>query len=338
MVKNKLYLNRIFYHLLVVVFLECILCNPLSACCSAKKTKVQKKITSQADQDRGAFFYTSFYVCSTGLPYIHDLYCKNKGFFYKFFLQQYTTSRTYYLCWTLFEHVLKKLTGVVWIYKTWKDLEFYYGSVIGMGWYPQCLKFNKFSVGFFDMFVNLTSSFMCLCHFFCHQYFKECSKDFGYSLISSDVFNKEYEVKKLSEYKEMFDNMNYFLYLKKDISSIYKPCCLYMQEKGTLCLVEFIFLLFFDFSLINIKTYYGLKIKILTLQQVLKFLKRRACRFISNMSKISKSNISDGLKKVFIYRYSYHSHFFFGERDSIFLLLLELFIPSIEICLNHDNF
>ena len=303
-----------------------------------KKNESTEKITSRADQDRGAFLYTSFYVCKTGLPYIHDLYCKNKGFFYKFFLQQYTTSRTYYLCWTLFEHVLKKLTGVVWIYKTWKDLEFYYGSVIGMGWYPQCLKFNKFSVGFFDMFVNLISSFMCLCHFFCHQYFRECSKDFEYSLISSDVFNKEYEGKKLSEYKKMFDNMNFFCIFKKDLSRIYQPCYLYMQEKGTLCLVEFILLLFFDFSLINIKTCYGLKIKILTLQQVLKFLKRRTCRFISNMSKISKFNISYGVKKVFIYRYSYHSHFFFGERDSIFLLLLELFIPSIEICLNHDNF
>ena len=249
MVKNKLYLSRIFYHLLVVVFLECILCNPLSACCSAKKNESTEKITSRADQDRGAFFYTSFYVCRTGLPYIHDLYCKNKCFFYKFFLQQYTTSRTYYLCWTLFEHVLKKLTGVVWIYKTWKDLEFYYGSVIGMGWYPQCLKFNKFSVGFFDMFVNLISSFMCLCHFFCHQYFRGCSRDFEYSPISSDVFNKEYEEKKLSEYKEMFDNMNFFCISKKDLSRIYQPCYLYMQEKGTLCLVEFIFLLFLIFLL-----------------------------------------------------------------------------------------
>ena len=220
MVKNKLYLSRIFYHLLVVVFLECILCNPLSACCSAKKNESTEKITSRADQDRGAFFYTSFYVCRTGLPYIHDLYCKNKCFFYKFFLQQYTTSRTYYLCWTLFEHVLKKLTGVVWIYKTWKDLEFYY-----------------------------ISSFMCLCHFFCHQYFRGCSRDFEYSPISSDVFNKEYEEKKLSEYKEMFDNMNFFCISKKDLSRIYQPCYLYMQEKGTLCLVEFIFLLFLIFLL-----------------------------------------------------------------------------------------
>ena len=348
MVKNGLYLNRIFCLTLVIVFLECKCCHNILACCSAKKTDVKKEPSSQEDEKGCAFLHKSPYVPNKGISYIHHLYCSEKGFFYKFFLQQYTTSRTYYLCWTLFEHVLKKLTGVVWIYKNVGNWEFYYGSVIGLGWYPQCLRFSKLRAGFFDMFVNFTSVFMLCCHFFCHRYFIKCSKEFmdvyGNS-FSSDVLIEENSKTMLDKYKEIFDKMNYFLYFKSELSSIYQSCYPFMKLKKILPLVLkkilplviAIFFLFSDFSLVNIKTCYGLKVKILTLQQILKFSKRRGCLFISNICRISRIN-GDGKNEVFIYRYKYHSHFFFGERDHIFWLLLELFIPNIEICLNHDNF
>ena len=137
------YIKRVF--ILVLVFC----CHNILACCRVKEIN---KPTDNAI----ALFVSNYTGRNSIFDYTHDIYFRNKGLLYKFFLQQHTTSREYYLCWTIFEHVLKNLTGVVWIYKKEQDLEFYYGSVIGIGLYPREFNFNKyFRMGFFDMSINL---------------------------------------------------------------------------------------------------------------------------------------------------------------------------------------
>ena len=247
------------------------------------------------------------------------------------------------MCWTIFEHVLKNLTGVVWIYKKWKNFEFYYGSVVGIGWYPLAFDFNKYlRVRFFDMSINLITLFMHVCHFFCNLYFKGLREKF-YGKFKNSLFDgKKYDweafvlmcentirtmlpidTKKIDTKKTLGD------YIKgvKEISATSLLC---------------------GFSFINIKTAFGIKIKFMRSIQILKFIKRVTCVYCSNISILAyhisqyqqedKVSIDYPSENIFIYSYRYESHFFFGERDSIFWMLLELFIPSIEICLNHDNF
>lgn len=359
MVKNKLYLNRIFYHLLVVVFFECNYCDQLLACYSPKKyikrdimrggelfgNKEEKGIGSQLSFKSNCYNVTK----RQEVLYVHDLYCREKGFFYKFFLQEHTTSRTYYLCWTIFEHVLKNLTGVVWVYKKKQDFEFYYGSVIGIGWYPQSLNFNKyFRIGFFDMFINLTSVFMEVCHFLCRKYFHMVHVYFrhisGPSRIGKLPSGERTDNILLGLYKKAIKETKYILVFDIDATSFQlDPLCQLSQLLiKLLCWVSFI----------NIKTKFGIKIKMLQGVQILKFIKRVKCEYVSNISILVNSIEKNGYDSkgkiihkityhspdVFIYSYMYDSHFFFGERDNIFWLLLELFIPSIEICLNHDDF
>ena len=337
------YMKR-FFICLLVVFLESILCNHLSACSSAKEYDKPILMTTKEIfyADRAFAFMPKYKylhaICRSSGRYIHVLYCSDKGFFYKFFLQQYTTSRTYYLCWTLFEHVFKKLTGVVWIYKTWGDFEFYYGSVIGLGWYPQCLKFNKFSVGFFEMFINLTSVLMRVCHFFCHRYFH---------LVHKEIFNKNVA-------SENEENKNEESYITRYSDTI--------KETEYTCVFDGTFLKDFinkidicntlSFSFINIKTSVGIKIKFLQSEQIRKYMKLHVCKVISNIYILAEDkkkgyisiNGDDCItqhvqcyifkypsKDVLIYGYGYDSPFFFAERDKPFCRGLELFIPSIEI-------
>ena len=77
--------------------------------------------------------------------------------------------------------------------------------------------------------------------------------------------------------------------------------------------------------------------------QILKFMKFRFCAVFSNIAILANNaldyaeNNVDMLTVIYpdtdvlIYCYNYESHFFFGERDHFFWLLLEIFIPSIEI-------
>lgn len=91
----------------------------------------------------------------------------------------YTRSSLHYYTWATIDTILRQFIGVVWVYKTWKDFEFYCGSVIGIGWYPRSLKFNKrFRVGFFDLFVNLTSLATTLCNLFLTRWFLKEKKIF----------------------------------------------------------------------------------------------------------------------------------------------------------------
>ncbi len=360
MVKNKLYLNRIFCLTLVVASLEFILCNHILACCSPKKyikrdIMGSEELYGDKKKEKGIGNQRSFesncYNVSHRTQhtlYVHDLYCREKGFFYKFFLQEHTTSRTYYLCWTIFEHVLKNLTGVVWIYKNVGNWEFYYGSVIGLGWYPQCLKFNKLSVGFFDVSINLTSVFMKVCHFLCRKYFHMVNVYFlhisGPSYIGNLSSCERTDNILLGLYKKAIKETKYILVFDIDATSFQLDLSwgLFRQMLFFLCGVSFI----------NIKTKFGIKIKMLQLLQIAKLIKFKFCLAFSNISILVDSIKKKGYDSkrkviykityhspdVFIYSYMYDSHFFFGERDNIFWLLLELFIPSIEICLNHDNF
>lgn len=338
------YRKRILCLTLVVASLEFILCNHILACCSAKKFNKPKEEARETNPTKIAIFASSYYVEDSVYGYTHDIYFRNKGLFYKFFLQQHTTSRAYYLCWTIFEHALKNLTGVVWIYKTWKNFEFYYGSVVGIGWYPREFDFNKyFRVGFFDMSINLITLFMHFCHLFCNLYFKGLGKTL-YNEFKSSLFQEG------GKY-----NWKLFFALKceKTIGTMLTIDTKKIDTKKTLGyyidrVISFSELsLWCAFSFINIKTAFGIKIKFVRLIQIVKFIKFVRCAICSNISLLAyripqssqnKVSIDYPSENIFIYSYNYESHFFFGERDSIFWMLLELFIPSIEICLNHDDF
>ena len=337
------YIKGVF--ILVIVLFECNYCHNILACC---RVKGFDKPSEEAEKNNPIIaIFASNYNTSGSVPgYIHDIYFRNKGLFYKFFLQQHTTSREYYLCWTIFEHVLKNLTGVVWIYKKEQYFEFYYGSVVGIGWYPRAFNFNKsFRVGFFDMSINLIALFMHVCHFFCNLYFKDLGKSLWHEIKKSvlqgnkckwDIFVQECEGK----IKTMLPigtkkTLGYYIERVKTKSAL-------------LCKVLFRNILYGAFSFINIKTAFGIKIKFVRSIQIVKFIKVVTCAYCSNISILAcrihqyeqpdKVLIDYPSKNIFIYSYGFESHFFFGERDSIFLLLLELFIPSLEICLNHDNF
>lgn len=330
------YIKRVF--ILVVVFFECNYCHNILACCCVKEINKPTEEAWKTNPTKIAIFASSYYVKGSIYGYTHDICFRNKGLFYKFFLQQHTTSRAYYLCWAIFEHVLKNLTGVVWIYKKEQNYEFYYGSVVGIGWYPRVFDFNKyFRVGFFDMSINLIIMFMHVCHLFCKLYFKGLGKTLhiksGNSLFDAAKYNWDLFVYKCEEAikKKTF----YWNKKKLDIT--------YQEVEDFLSLF-----LYGAFSFINIKTAFGIKIKFMRSIQIVKFIKFVRCKMCSNISllahriqqhpQVDKALIDYPSENIFIYSYNYESHFFFGERDSIFLLLLELFIPSIEICLNHDNF
>ena len=338
------YIKRVF--ILVLVFFECNYCHKILACCRVKE------FNKPTEEDKGknpiALFVSNYTARSSKFFYIHDICFRNKGLFYKFFLQQHTTSREYYLCWTIFEHAIKNLTGVVWIYKKEQDFEFYYGSVVGIGWYPREFNFNKyFRVGFFDMSINLIALFMHVCHFFCNLYFDKQAELLFNNFIRCSIrqesgkYNWKIfvpECEKAIKMEPPFDTkkiLGYYIEIVKTKSAL-------------LCKVLFRNISYGAFSFINIKTAFGIKIKFVRSVQILKFIKFVSCSFCSNISILANGIQKDLQGKVllidyppediFIYSYSFESHFFFGERDSIFLLLLELFIPSIEICLNHDNF
>lgn len=329
------FIKRVF--ILIVVFFECNCCHNILACCRVKE------FNKPTEEDKGknpiALFASNYTGRSSKFFYTHDICFRNKGLFYKFFLQQHTTSREYYLCWTIFEHVLKNLTGVVWIYKKEQDFEFYYGSVVGIGWYPREFNFNKyFRVGFFDMSINLISLFMHVCHFFCNLHFTDLAElvfdKFVYSIRQE---SGKYNWNIFVEECEKAIGMEPPIGTKKTLDDYIKGVKI-ISATSLLC----------AFSFINIKTAFGIKIKFVRSVQILKFIKLVSCTFCSNISILANGIQKDLQGKVllidyppediFVYSYSYESHFFFGERDSIFLLLLELFIPSIEICLNHDNF
>lgn len=321
------YIKRVF--ILVVVFFECNYCHNILACCRVKEIK---KPTDNAI----ALFVSNYTARNSIFDYTHDIYFRNKGLLYKFFLQQHTTSRDYYLCWTIFEHVLKNLTGVVWMYKKEQGLEFYYGSVVGIGWYPREFNFNKyFRVGFFDMSINLISLFMHVCHLFCKLYFKGIGKSlfdkFKYSLFQGNKCNWDFFVSRCEEAIKTRPPIG----TKKTLGDYigdYIEGVIRILATSLLC----------AFSFINIKTAFGIKIKFVRSIQIGKFIKYVSCSYCSNISILAlyikyqdqqekKVLIDYPSENTFIYSYSYESHFFFGERDNIFCMLLELFIPSIEI-------
>ena len=236
------YIKRVF--ILVLVFC----CHNILACCRVKEIN---KPTDNAI----ALFVSNYTGRNSIFDYTHDIYFRNKGLLYKFFLQQHTTSREYYLCWTIFEHVLKNLTGVVWIYKKEQDLEFYYGSVIGIGLYPREFNFNKyFRMGFFDMSINLIALFMHVCHLFCNLYFKGIGKSlfdkFKYSIFQGNKCNWDFFVSRCEEAikkKHPIDTKKTLGdYIGDYIEGVIK-----ISATSLLC----------AFSFINIKTAFGIKIK-----------------------------------------------------------------------------
>ena len=74
------YIKRVF--ILVLVFFECNCCHKILACCRVKKIN---KPTDNAI----ALFVSNYTWRNSIFDYTHDIYFRNKGLLYKFFLQQH---------------------------------------------------------------------------------------------------------------------------------------------------------------------------------------------------------------------------------------------------------
>lgn len=241
----------------------------------------------------------------------------------------HTRSSLHYYTWATIDTLLRQFIGLVWVYKTWKNFEFYYGSVIGIGWYPRSLNFNKrFRVGFFDLFVNLTSLATTLCNLFLTRLIlkrkEKFFKDSCLPIISREIM-------KLEEYKK-----------KKIIYDIYylfldcTPACNYTRELNEFEVSRLIFAILMstiNLSLINLQMFSGfIRVKFLTFHRIAMCFKHDLCCIFANVF-FEKEEV--------IYAYTHAvaglPFFFRGNKSifagkiSIFLLILQLLIPNIEI-------
>ena len=191
----------------------------------------------------------------------------------------HTRSSLHYYTWATIDTILRQFIGVVWVYKTWKDFEFYYGSVIGIGWYPRCLTFNKLRVGFFDLFVNITSLATTLCNLFLTRWFLREKKNFFGNhcirKIREGLTNLE-EDKKL----EIIHDIYYF-FLE------HTPACNYIRKINWFEVGRLIFALFMstiNFSLINLQMFSGfIRVKFLTFLRIAMCFKHKLCCIFANV-------------------------------------------------------
>lgn len=258
--------------------------------------------------------------------YLKEGNCDN---IFDLIVKGYTRSSLHYYTWATIDTILRQFIGVVWVYKTWKDFEFYYGSVIGIGWYPRSLKFNKrFRVGFFDLFVNLTSLATTLCNLFLTRWFLREKKNFFEKHCIREIREGLTDVKE-DKKLEIIDDIYYF-FLE------YTPACNYIRKLNWFDVSRLIFALLMstiNLSFINLQMFSGfIRVKFLTFHRIAMCFKHDLCCIFANI-------ISDGVENIYAYTHAVAGlpFFFrgyesiFAGKISIFLLILQLLIPNIEI-------
>ena len=260
------------------------------------------------------------------VKYLKEGNCNN---IFDLIVKGHTRSSLHYYTWATIDIILRQFIGVVWIYKTWKDLEFYYGSVIGIGWYPQCLKFNKyFRIGFFDVFVNLTSVAATLCNLFLTRRILKEKKRF---------FDKEYSQiipRKLnSKVHNGTENVKADIYYS---FLAYTPACNYIRKLNWFAVKRLVFALVMstiNFSFINFQMFSGfIRVKFLTFHRIAMCFKHELCSIFANI-------FFDEGEKIYAYTHAVAGLpiFFNGDQSifagkfSMFLLILQLLIPNIEL-------
>ena len=271
----------------------------------------EKEIVNKA---RGYFF-----------DYLEKENCDN---IFDLIIKGYTTSSLHYYTWATIDTILRQFIGVVWRYKTWKNFEFYYGSVIGMGWYPRSLKFNKrFRVGFFDLFVNLTSLATTLCNLFLTRWFLREKKNF-FERHCIPKIRLGLMIKKNDMERKVINDIYYF-FLE------HTPACNYIRKLNRFEVGRLIFALLMstiNFSFINLQMFSGfIRVKFLTFLRIAMCFKHHLCLIFANNA------FENG--KIYAYTHAVaglpfffrgYESIFTGE-ISIFLLILQLFTPNIEI-------
>lgn len=246
-----------------------------------------------------------------------------------FIVKGHTRRSLHYYTWATIDTFLRQFIGVVWIYKTWKEFEFYYGSVGGIGWYPRSLNFNKrFRVGFFDLFVNLTSLATTLCNLFLTRRILKEKKRFFEKVfiaqIQQGLMNEEKDKK-----RKIKDDI-YYSFLN------YTPACNYIRKLNRFEVGRLVFALVMstiNFSFINFQMFSGfIRVKFLTFHRIAMCFKYELCSIFANI-------FFDEGEKIYAYTHAVAglpiffkwSESIFTWKISMFLLILQLLIPNIEI-------
>ena len=285
-------------------------------CSSQEELKNNKEYVIEIDKKAAVYFF----------DYLGKENCNN---IFDIIVKGYKRSSLHYYTWATIDTILRQFIGAVWGYKTWKDFEFYYGSVIGIGWYPRSLNFNKrFRVGFFDLFVNLTSLATTLCNLFLTRWFlRERKIFFGEHCIREirEGLTGVGEYKKL----EIIHDIYYF-FLE------HTPACNYIRKLNWFEVRRLIFALLMstiNFSLINLQMFSGfIRVKFLTFLRIAMCFKHKLCCIFANI-------FFNGGENIYAYTHAVAGlPFFFRGNESIFpgeisifLLILQLLIPNIEI-------
>ena len=271
--------------------------------------------------------------------YVKEIINKARGYFFDYLEKEncnnifdlivkgHTRSSLHYYTWATIDTILRQFIGVVWVYKTWKDFEFYYGSVIGIGWYPRSLNFNKrFRIGFFDLFVNLTSLATTLCNFFLtcrilrkkEEFFeKKCLSEIQGALVGNP------------KVKSVIKDIYYF-FLE------HTPACNYIRKINLFEVWRLIFALLMttiNFSFINLQMFSGfIRVKFLTFLRIAMCFKHGLCWIFANICFGKEGSIYAYTHAVaglpFFFR---GNESIFEGKNSVFLLILQLLIPNIEI-------
>ena len=272
--------------------------------------------------------------------YVKEIINKARGYFFDYLEKEncnnifdlivkgHTRSSLHYYTWATIDTILRQFIGVV-LVKTWKDFEFYYGSVIGVGWYPRSLKFNKrFRVGFFDLFVNLTSLATTLCNLFLTQRILKRKRRFFEQACIPEI-QKGLMIKENDIERKIIRDIYYF-FLE------HTPACNYIRKLNWFEVGRLIFALLMstiNFSFINLQMFSGsIRVKFLTFLRIAMCFKHDLCWIFANIcfgkggSIYAYTHAVAGLP--FFFR---GNESIFEGKISIFLLILQLLIPNIEI-------
>lgn len=254
------------------------------------------------------------------VDYLKKENCNN---IFDLIVKGHTRNSLHYYTWATIDTILRQFIGVVWVYKTWKDFEFYYGSVLGIGWYPRSFNFNKrFTVGFFDLFVNLTSVATTLCNLFLTRLILREKKRFFDKEYSSKIpqglMNEENDKK-----RKILDDI-YYSFLE------YTPACNYIRKLDEVGGLIFALLMStINFSFINLQMFSGfIRVKFLTFYRIAMCFKHNLCCIFANFIGNFYAYTHGVAGLPFFFR---GDKSIFAGKFSIFLFLLQLFTPNIEI-------
>ena len=286
-------------------------------------------------------FCSSQEVLKNNEEYVKEIINKARGYFFDYLEKEncnnifdlisngHTRSSLHYYTWATIDTILRQFIGAVWVYKTWKDFEFYYGSVIGIGWYPRSLNFNKrFRVGFFDMFVNLTSLATTLCNLFLTQRILKRKRRFFEQACIPEI-QKGLMIEENYKKKKIIHDIYYF-FLE------HTPACNYIRKLNWFEVGRLIFALLMstiNFSFINFQMFSGfIRVKFLTFLRIAMCFKHDLCWIFANICFGKEGSIYAYTHAVaglpFFFR---GNESVFEGKISIFLLILQLFTPNIEI-------